>query len=170
MTEDESRSDEMGGGSGGGSPKIPLAEIKKPSGLFASRLATEKVDIGGTVFAIQALPSTVRTWIIAARMNDAGVLQGSWINYDTVRFGVTAITNLFDQDNVEVKVTFESITVGSKPRQALQVHIMDGLPAVVLNYLAVKIHRLGELSEEDLKRLDFTAALAEIMGSDANVG
>lgn len=151
------------GMNGGSSPKdekeIPLAEIKQSPGLFRKRLAGDTVEIAGVTFSIQAIPSSVRAFIFADRVNRAGLPQGALINYDTVRFGVTAIGNLKDEDGKDVPVEWETVKVEGRFRKRLALHIMDGFPHEAIVYLSIRIGKLNRLSEEEMKRLDFFTLL-----------
>ena len=132
-----------------------VATVKEP-GLFISRIATEKHEVRGTIFTIEALPKPVSRYVVAKFANIAQA--GSTLALITLmfRFGCTAIENLTDSDGNPVEVDWDTIKIDGKKRKALAESITEKLPDDLITLLGGRIMSLNSLSHEETKKLDFT--------------
>lgn len=148
------------------SKEIPLETMKKSSGLFRSRMATEDFHVTNdphedTVFKLQAMSSVMTSYLNDKNTKRGQLNQGAF-TLDYFKFGIIAIEGLRNEDGVLIDIPFKKTTINRKEYLRVPDEIVEGLPEDFIQLVAIKIRQLSGLSDEELRRLGFTSNLSAL--------
>lgn len=141
--------------------KIELEEITKPFGPFVSRMSDREVKLGDTTFVLRRLLADAYEYIHAKAARPDG-LQDNIIRMNLfVTIGIVDIKNAFDMDGNPITFKKEVVVVNTKDYSVYGEDLIAAMPVDVLLHLYNQVQDITNLSEAEVKKLDFILPLPD---------
>ncbi len=141
--------------------KIELEEIIKPFGPFVSRMVDQEVKLGDTTFVVHRLLSDVYEYIHAKCARPDGMQDNILRMNMFVKMGIVDIKDAYDMDGKPIKFEKSMITINAKSYTQYGDDLVSMMPVDVLLHLYNRIQDITNLSEAEVKKLDFTSPLPD---------
>lgn len=155
-------------------PQLKVSELaKKPSGLLRKRLREECIKIRqgeglpDAEFYCKALDGDQFNLVIdEASTAVKGAVPHTMMRERCVKYGVTKVVNLYDEDGELAEVEMEKYSIFDQQYECLPDEIVRMLPYPVIAVIAAAIDQLSELQPQEKKDMSFSGGL-ESEGSNA---
>ena len=141
--------------------KLSVKEVASTPGLFVSRMSQEVVEIRGTTFTIETLPKSVKRFAMGKyKQLTKGANTLGFVTF-IFRLGCISIEGLTNSDGEKVEIVWEHIKIEGKNHRILSESIAEGLTDELVSLLGARVLTIGGLSDEELRKLDFTKGLVD---------